>query len=140
MNLVKKQTPWFPSLLDELFHSSWNIEVPALNQLPPVNIIENDRDFLVSLAVPGKTKDDFEIAIDNGILSLATKEKKEKVLENGKFKRKEFDFNYFKRSFILPDSVDSSNIDCHYKNGVLQLTLPKYEEAQPQPRKLISVK
>nr|AOE08492.1 heat shock protein Hsp20 [uncultured bacterium] len=140
MNLVKKQTPWFPSLLDELFHSSWNIEVPALNQLPPVNIIENDRDFLVSLAVPGKTKDDFEIAIDNGILSLASKEKKEKVLENGKFKRKEFDFNYFKRSFILPDSVDSSNIDCHYKNGVLQLTLPKYEEAQPQPRKLISVK
>ena len=140
MNLVKKQTPWFPSLLDELFHSSWNIEVPALNQLPPVNIIENDRDFLVSLAVPGKTKDDFEIAIDNGILSLSSKEKKEKVLENGKFKRKEFDFNYFKRSFILPDSVDSSNIDCHYKNGVLQLTLPKYEEAQPQPRKLISVK
>lgn len=140
MNLVKKQTPWFPSLLDELFHSSWNIEVPALNQLPPVNIIENDRDFLVSLAVPGKTKDDFEIAIDNGILSLATKEKKEKVLEKGKFKRKEFDFNYFKRTFIIPDSVDSSNIDCHYKNGVLQLTLPKYEEAQPQPRKLISVK
>ena len=139
MNLVKKQTPWFPSLLDELFHSSWNIEVPALNQLPPVNIIENDRDFLVSLAVPGKTKDDFEIAIDNGILSLATKEKKEKVLEKGKFKRKEFDFNYFKRTFIIPDSVDSSNIDCHYKNGVLQLTLPKYEEAQPQPRKLISV-
>ena len=140
MNLVKKQIPWFPSLLDELFYSDWNTQMQTFNQGPPVNILENDKDFLVSLAVPGKTKDDFEIAIDNGILSLATKEKKEKVLEKGKFKRKEFDFNYFKRTFIIPDSVDSSNIDCHYKNGVLQLTLPKYEEAQPQPRKLISVK
>lgn len=140
MNLVKKQTPWFPSLLDELFHSDWNTQMPAFNQVPPVNILENDKDFLVSLAVPGKTKDDFEIAVDEGILSVATKEKDEKVVEKGKFTRKEYDFKYFKRSFTLPDSVDPTNIDGRYENGVLQLTLPKYKEAQPQPRKLISIK
>ena len=71
---------------------------------------------------------------------MSTKEKEEKVVEKGKFTRKEFDFKYFKRSFTLPDSVDPTNIDGRYENGVLQLTLPKYKEAQPQPRKLISIR
>lgn len=139
MNLVRKQTPWFPSLLDELFHTDWTPQNATFSQVPPVNIIENDTDFQLALAVPGKTKDDFEIAVEDGILSIAAQEKEEKVVEKGNYTRKEFGFNAFKRSFTLPESVDPTMIDGRYENGVLQITLPKHKEAQPQPRKLISI-
>ncbi len=140
MHLVRKQTPWFPSLLEELFASEWNPQNATFSQVPPVNIVENDTNFQVSLAVPGKSKKDFEIAVEDGVLSIAAQEKEEKVVEKGKFTRKEFGFNAFKRSFTLPESVDPTKIDGRYEHGVLELTLPKYKEAQPQPRQLIAVK
>lgn len=140
MHLVRKQSPWFPSLIEELFASEWNPQNAIFNQVPPVNIVENDADYQVSLAAPGKSKEDFEIAVEDGILSITAEEKEEKVVEKGKFTRKEFGFNAFQRSFTLPESVDPTKIDGRYAHGVLELTLPKYKEAQPQPRQLIAVK
>jgi HSP20 family protein len=99
-----------------------------------------DSQFEIELAVPGKRKDDFEIEVENGILSISSTEEEKQLNENGKFTRREFSYTSFRRSFTLPDSVDPTKIDASYKQGVLQVLLPKHKEAQPQPKKLIKIR
>jgi HSP20 family protein len=141
MNLIRKQTPFFPSLIDDFINNDWNVKVPSLSTtMPAVNIKELDSQFEIELAVPGKRKDDFEIEVENGILSISSTEEEKQLNENGKFTRREFSYTSFRRSFTLPDSVDPTKIDASYKQGVLQVLLPKHKEAQPQPKKLIKIR
>ncbi|MDA0793590.1 MAG: Hsp20/alpha crystallin family protein [Bacteroidetes bacterium] len=142
MNLIRKQTPFFPSLIDDFIGSDWNLKVPSFSYtMPAVNIKELDSQFEIELAVPGKKKDDFEIEVENGILSISSsQEEEQQVNEKGKFTRREFSYTSFRRSFTLPDSVDPTKIDARYADGVLQVLLPKHKEAQPQPKKLIKIR
>ena len=142
MNLIRKQTPFFPSLIDDFIGSDWNLKVPSFSStMPAVNIKELDSKFEIELAVPGKKKDDFEIEVENGILSISSsQEEEQQVNEKGKFTRREFSYTSFRRSFTLPDSVDPTKIDARYADGVLQVLLPKHKEAQPQPKKLIKIR
>jgi HSP20 family protein len=142
MNLIRKQTPFFPSLIDDFIGSDWNLKVPSFSStMPAVNIKELDYQFEIELAVPGKKKDDFEIEVENGILSISSsQEEEQQVNEKGKFTRREFSYTSFRRSFTLPDSVDPTKIDARYADGVLQVLLPKHKEAQPQPKKLIKIR
>ena len=141
MNLIRKQTPFFPSLIDDFINNDWNVKVPSLStSMPAVNIKELDSQFEIELAVPGKRKDDFEIEVENGILSISSTEEEKQLNENGKFTRREYSYTSFRRSFTLPDSVDPTKIDASYKEGVLQVLLPKHKEAQPQPKKLIKIR
>ena len=142
MNLIRKQTPFFPSLIDDFIGSDWNLKVPSFSStMPAVNIKEFDSQFEIELAVPGKKKDDFEIEVENGILSISSsQEEEQQVNEKGKFTRREFSYTSFRRSFTLPDSVDPTKIDARYADGVLQVLLPKHKEAQPQPKKLIKIR
>ena len=142
MNLIRKQTPFFPSLIDDFIGSDWNLKVPSFSStMPAVNIKELDSQFEIELALPGKKKDDFEIEVENGILSISSsQEEEQQVNEKGKFTRREFSYTSFRRSFTLPDSVDPTKIDARYADGVLQVLLPKHKEAQPQPKKLIKIR
>ena len=142
MNLIRKQTPFFPTLIDDFIGSDWNLKVPSFSStMPAVNIKELDSQFEIELAVPGKKKDDFEIEVENGILSISSsQEEEQQVNEKGKFTRREFSYTSFRRSFTLPDSVDPTKIDARYADGVLQVLLPKHKEAQPQPKKLIKIR
>ena len=142
MNLIRKQTPFFPSLIDDFIGSDWNLKVPSFSStMPAVNIKELDSQFEIELAVPGKKKDDFEIEVENGILSISSsQEEEQQVNEKGKFTRREFSYTSFRRSFTLPDSVDPTKIDARYADGVIQVLLPKHKEAQPQPKKLIKIR
>ena len=140
MNLIKRQTPWFTSFGEDFFKNDWNTNSPSFSTtVPAVNIHENDATFQIDLAVPGKKKADFEIEIEDGLLSIASQEKQDKTSEEGKFTRREFSYNSFKRSFTIPESVDVSKIDATYSSGVLTISLPKKEEALPQPKKLIKI-
>lgn len=141
MNLIRKQTPFFPSLIDDFIHNDWNVKVPALSSsMPAVNIKELDTQFEIELAVPGKQKGDFEIEVEDGILSISSTQVEDQLNDQGKFTRREFSYNSFRRSFTLPESVDPTKIDASYKEGVLQVLLPKHKEAQPQPKKLIKIR
>ena len=141
MNLIRKQPPFFPSLIDDFINTDWNLKVPSFSgTVPAVHIKELDSQFEIELAVPGMKKDDFEIEVEDGVLSISSTQEEEQVNEKGKFTRREFSYNNFRRSFTLPDSVDPTKIDAHYKEGVLQVLLPKYKEAQPQPKKLIKIR
>ena len=140
MNLIRKQAPFFPSLIDDFINQDWNLKTPSSTTLPAVNIKDLEAQFEIELAVPGMKKSDFEIEVEDGLLSISSSMEEEQVTEKGKFTRREFSYNSFKRTFTIPDSVDPSNIEAHYSDGVLQLRLPKRKEALPQPKKLIKIR
>ena len=141
MNLIRKQPPFFPSLIDDFIKTDWNLKVPTFSgTVPAVNIKELDSQFEIELAVPGMKKDDFEIEVEDGVLSISSTQEEEQVNEKGKFTRREFSYSSFRRSFTLPESVDPKKIDATYKEGVLLVLLPKHKEAQPQPKKLIKIR
>ena len=140
MNLIRKQTPFITSLFDDYVNQDWDFKVSSSAGTPAVNIKELDNQFEIDLAVPGKKKSDFEIEVEDGLLSISSSLEEEQVTEKGKFTRREFSYNSFKRTFTIPDSVDPSNIEAQYSDGVLQLRLPKRKEALPQPKKLIKIR
>ena len=140
MNLIRKQTPFITSLFDDYVNQDWDFKVSSSAGTPAVNIKELDNLFEIDLAVPGKKKSDFEIEVEEGLLSISSSMEEDQVTEKAKFTRREFSYNSFKRTFTIPDSVDPSNIEAHYSEGVLKLSLPKRKEALPQPKKLIKIR
>ncbi|MAD11455.1 MAG: heat-shock protein Hsp20 [Flavobacteriaceae bacterium] len=137
MNLIRKQNTWFPSVMDDFLNTNWNINVPNYsNTLPAVNIIENDTDFILHIAAPGLNKNDFELSIENKVLSIEVV----KDPNNDDFTRQEFDYTSFKRTFSIPKTVEKSKISASYTNGVLNITLPKTKDALTEPKKLIKIK
>lgn len=140
MNLIRKQTPFITSLFDDYVNQDWDFKVSSSAGTPAVNIKELDNQFEIDLAVPGKKKSDFEIEVEEGLLSISSSMEEDQVTEKAKFTRREFSYNSFKRTFTIPDSVDPSNIEAHYSEGVLKLRLPKRKEALPQPKKLIKIR
>jgi len=140
--LIKKNTaPYLPSVFDELLNTDWlGGRVNSFVSTPAVNIVENDTNFLIQVAAPGLKKENFNIELDNDLLTISSNtEKEDKGEKKGKFTRKEFSFNSFKRSFNLPESVNTASISASYREGILSLELPKKEEAQVQPSRLIEI-
>jgi len=133
MNLIKNN-PYGPmskrNFFDEVFNRSISDFVGSdfVMNMPSVNIVENEAGYRLDLAAPGLTKDEFKIDIEKDRLFVsAQKETAEEKVE-GKFTRKEFNYNSFKRSFFLPKSIDREAIEANYENGVLSIVLPKKEE------------
>ena len=97
--------------------------------MPVVDIYETDDDFIVKAELPGVEKDDVQVHIENGILTIRGEKKTE--LEDKKQHRIECSYGVFVRSFTLPQSIKTGEIEAEYKEGILNLTLPKSEEAKP---------
>ncbi len=100
---------------------------------PSVNVSEHDSHFLVQVAAPGLTKQDFKISLENDQLIISAEKKTDQDESNGKFTRREFNFGSFKRSFHLDDSVNREGISAAYEDGVLKVTLPKKEDIAKKP-------
>lgn len=111
-----------------------------LNLVPGINVKEREKEYDVEVAAPGFEKNDFEITVDNGILTIsAEKEKKEEEEKEG-FVRREFGYSSFTRSMSLPESVDEEkDINAKYKDGILKLTVPKREEAKTKPPRQVKI-
>ena len=146
MNLIKR-TPetWLPSVFDDMFKADWLGGTTNVNRIgtsiPAVNIRETEESFMVEVAAPGKTKEDFKIELENDVLTISAEEQKEhqETDNNGRYTRKEFTYSNFKRAFSLPETVESQKIMASYKDGVLLITLPKREEAKLQAKRMIEI-
>lgn len=101
---------------------------------PVVDIFERGDDLVIRAEVAGLEKDDVEISVENNTLMLRGERKREVEFDEKDAYRLERSFGIFTRSFILPKTVDSTRISATYKNGVLELTIPKV--AQVMPRKI----
>ena len=138
MNLLKRQNSDFNSLFNELiFNQDWNNQKLSL---PAVNIIEADDHFDIQLAAPGMKKSNFQIEVEEGVLIISSDTDTQSNETETSFTLKEFGYNSFKRSFNIPDTIYVDKISASYKEGILTVSLPKKEEALPQPKKLVSIK
>ncbi|MGL2966354.1 Hsp20/alpha crystallin family protein [Flavobacterium sp. XGLA_31] len=142
MNLIKRNHTNFPSMMDEFLKPDWfgGFQNFSLNT-PAVNIKETDTDFTIELAAPGKQKEDFNIEVDNKVLTISSEAKNqhEETDKNGRYTRKEFSYSAFKRAFTLPDTINENDIKANYESGVLHIQLPKREDALPKAKRLIDI-
>src|SRR5262245_47170611 len=100
--------------------------------LPPVDIVEEADRLVFRAEIPGVAKDDIDVKVENGTLILKGEKKQEKVSDTETSHRVERFYGVFSRSFALPTSIDTEKIQARYKDGVLELVLPKAEEARPR--------
>jgi HSP20 family protein len=103
---------------------------------PPVNIHETADAYHLELSAPGRSKEDFNLSLDNGQLTIGFDKKEETKTEDYKTIRKEFSFRSFKRSFNLDDRIDTNGIQAKYDNGVLKLYLPKKEQVKEATKQI----
>lgn len=141
----------FPRLVNDFFNtdrffspSILDFEGNLLNNedlvaMPEANIIEHDKDFKIELAAPGLEKKDFKVEVQDGVLSISAEKEQEKKEESKNFKRREFTYNSFARSFSLPENCLSDKIEAKYESGILHLSLPKKEMTISKPAKEIKV-
>jgi HSP20 family protein len=143
MTLVKTNNRFaFPSLIEEFFKPDWMSGMERMNlNVPAVNIKETDSSYVVELAAPGKKKEDFNIELEDNVLTISSEARSEKEEKDnqGKYTRREFSYSSFKRAFTLPETVNDHEINAGYENGVLHITLPKIEEALPKPKRMIEI-
>tara|TARA_B100000767_G_scaffold274935_1_gene309652 strand:+ start:2526 stop:2948 length:423 start_codon:yes stop_codon:yes gene_type:complete len=140
MNLVKRKHQITPSFFDQLIYNELGRQKDSMEKQPATNISESDTQFLLEIAVPGKTKSDFKIEVNQEILTISLETENEISENEYLYHKKEFGYSSFQRSFTLPDSVAVDKIDALCNDGVLKLVLPKKKETLPQPKKWIKVK
>ncbi|MCD6179582.1 MAG: Hsp20/alpha crystallin family protein [Bacteroidales bacterium] len=144
MNLVRFSDQ-HPSVFDRFFDNSifdWNNRhfSETNTTLPSVNVKENTDEFLVEVAAPGFDKKDFNIEIDNDVLTISSEKKDEiEEKEGEKITKREFSYQSFSRSFTLPVLVERDKINAKYEKGILRIAIPKKEEAKPKPAKRIKI-
>ena len=131
---------WNNFLNPDLFHWDTNY-MQSGSTVPAVNIKETADSFQVEMAAPGMNKEDFKIEIDGSALTISAEKQNEKEQKDGDyFNRKEFSYHSFYRTFHLPkEVVNADKIGAKYENGLLQLEIPKREEAKQKPARLINI-
>lgn len=124
---------FFTRDFDKLFNGAENKFMPA------VNIKENEDAFELELSVPGFKKEDFNLKLDNDLLTISAKveDKKEETTE--KYTRREFTSRSFSRTFTLSDDILVDAINAKYEDGILKVALPKNKEVLENKQKLIEV-
>lgn len=141
MNLVRKHnSPFFPALFDEWLSNEWlpSSTLPT-RQLPAVNIQETDTSFLLELAAPGFKKEDLQVEVEKDILSISS-QSDAAAEEDAQYTRKEYGYRSFRRTFTIPESVDSKKIEAQYKEGILEVKLPKKKEMLQEAKKSIRIR
>lgn len=99
---------------------------------PAMDVIERENEVILRAELPGLSEEDVEITIENNTLSLRGEKRFEEEAEDGNYRRVERRYGSFYRSFSLPSTVDQESIDANFKNGVLEIGLPKVEQAKPR--------
>ena len=135
--------PTWSNLLEDFF----NRDLPSVfssnyntgYSLPKVNINETADNYQLEMAAPGLKKSDFNLEIDNQVLTISTATKEEQEHKEENYTRREFGYSSFKRTFTLPESVDDGKINASYDEGILRILLPKKEEAKQKPARNIKI-
>ena len=140
MSLVRF-TKQMPSVFDRFFDGDlmdWSNDVNTT--LPSVNIKETKEGFEVKVAAPGFDKNDFKLELNHDVLTISSEKQAENETKEGEqYTRREYCYSSFKRSFVLPDSADAEKINAEYKNGILDITIPKKEEAKSKDKRVIEI-
>jgi HSP20 family protein len=132
----------FPGMADEFFGKDFLsnfFDTQTGISMPSVNIIEGKDDFKIEVAAPGLEKKDFKINLENNVLTISSEKEMKNEQTDDRYMRREFSYSTFQRSFALPNTVDAEKINASYKDGVLNLVIPKKEEAKEKPARTIKI-
>lgn len=126
MNLIKSDTS-INKMIDSFFNSSISDIIGAefTDSQPSANIVENEGDFTISLAAPGFNKEDFSIDILKDQLSISAELKEVHNDKEQSYTRREYNYTGFKRSFHLPETIDTEDITARYEDGILRINVGK---------------
>lgn len=130
---------WIDDIFNKEFPSVFTSNFNAGITLPKVNIKETADAYFVDMAVPGMKKSDFQINLENQILTISSEIKHENNDKNENYTRREYGYSSFKRSFNLPETVNEDKINAKYADGILSIHLPKKEEAKQKPPRTIDI-
>ena len=147
MTLIRRTNNLFPSVpsfFDDFFTKDlfdWSSSNSGYgSSLPSVNIKEDENGYTVEVAAPGLKKSDFNIQLENDVLTISSEKEAKNESNDEGYTRREFRYSSFKRSFSLPENkVDGEKVAAKYVDGVLSIALPKREEAKPKPVKTIKI-
>lgn len=121
---------WLPTMLNDLFNSDWMPRVETTT--PSVNVLEDENEFKVEFAVPGMSKEDFKVQVNDNNTMVVSVEKstKNEDKDGKKYLRRDFSYTNFTQTFTLPDNIDKKSIAAKVDNGMLIVDLPKMKEEQ----------
>jgi HSP20 family protein len=107
-------------------------QLTVADWIPTVDISETDGEYLIKAELPEVKKEDVKVTVEDGVLTLQGERRQEKEEKDKRYHRVERSYGSFVRSFTLPESVDESGVKAEYKDGVLNLHLPKSEKVKPK--------
>jgi HSP20 family protein len=129
-----------PFYLSNLFDNTFfPVVQSSSNSIPAVNIREDEKNYNLELAVPGIDKKDLKIDINEDVLTISSEVKQENEEEKNGYKRKEFSYSSFARTFYIPENVNREKIEAAYKDGILTVSLPKQEEDKSKITRQINI-
>lgn len=133
----------WPSLVDEFFGKDLlgNLLEDGFTgvNMPAVNIVDGKDEFRIDVAAPGLDKKDFKIDLNHNVLTISSEKNNEKEEKKERYMRREFSYTSFKRSFTLPETAQFEKISANHKDGILQISIPKKEEAKVKPPRQIEI-
>lgn len=138
MNIVK----WHPGKdvinlrteLDKVFGDLFGLSTDSTfdSWAPAVDIAENENEFIVKAEIPGLKQEDIKVTLKNDALTISGEKQQEKEDKHKNYHRIERSYGSFNRSFYLPSKVVEEKIKATYKNGLLEIVIPKSEETKPK--------
>lgn len=135
---AKRSQNWLPGIFNDFFGNEWIAKSNA--SAPALNIVETDKEYIVEIAAPGVTKDDFCVTVDKHdqlIVTVENRNNNEERDKKGKFLRREFSYSQFQQTLILPENVNKDEIRATQDNGVLTITIPKnHATAAAEPKRI----
>ena len=138
--LARINRSYVPAYWDDFFNDKFFNQLKSTESngnRSAVNVSEDEKGYTIEVAVPGIAKDDFNLEIENDVLTISTEQKENKEEQKQNFLRREFNYQSFKRSFQLPETIDQEQIKASCDAGILTLSLPKMEEEiQKAPRQI----
>lgn len=144
MKNVISKNGWKPGneYLEDVMSGDWlNFNRKELNTayVPMVNVLESNDSYYIQMGLPGMDKNSFKIELDNQVITIAGSTDQNNDGNQTQYLMKEFNYHSFTRSFQLPNTVDTDQIEAKFENGMLTLVLPKREEARRRPIKIIDI-
>ena len=141
--LAKLNRSYTPVYWDDFFNDRFFNRyqtVSSSGTTPAVNIVENEKEYRIEVAVPGLSRKDFNIEIEEDVLTISSEQKEKKEDKKHNYMRREFSYSSFKRSFQLPETIDQEHIRASHDAGILAIQLPKKEEVVQKAPRQIEVK
>lgn len=121
----------FESIFNDSFFSD-----RMMSRVPAVNVSETADQYVIEMAAPGLSKEEFKINLERNMLTVSAEQQKKTEDTGKRYNKREFSYTSFVRSFALPDSADDANIQAEYRDGILHISVAKKEEAKITSRQI----